>query len=256
MEVHHHTHPDSHRDRKKWTHYFWEFFMLFLAVVAGFLVENEREHYIEHKRANQYARALFSDLVSDTSTLASNINNLREIIFNQQKMLGLMRQMDTMKIPGATLYYYASEAEAGTFFTVKTSTLEQLKNSGSLRYFKSFDLVKLITEYDQALKNQFSRTDVDITFSSEYRSAYKEIFSYEWDDKINLLIAFYPESRDSILNLNIPLLNTDKKVISDYLHALENRRYNLSLRIEKFYSEPLDAAVRLINALKKEYHIE
>jgi hypothetical protein len=28
MEVHHH----SHTARKKWTHFFWEFFMLFLAV--------------------------------------------------------------------------------------------------------------------------------------------------------------------------------------------------------------------------------
>ncbi len=28
MEVHHH----SHTARKKWTHYFWEFLMLFLAM--------------------------------------------------------------------------------------------------------------------------------------------------------------------------------------------------------------------------------
>ena len=30
MEVHHHTHTP----RKKWTHYFWEFLMLFLAVYS------------------------------------------------------------------------------------------------------------------------------------------------------------------------------------------------------------------------------
>jgi hypothetical protein len=47
MEVHHHPHlasgethtadPDRHRGRKKWTHYFWEFLMLFLAVTLGLL---------------------------------------------------------------------------------------------------------------------------------------------------------------------------------------------------------------------------
>ena len=36
MEVHSHTHSP----RKKWTHYFWEFLMLFLAVFCGFLAEN------------------------------------------------------------------------------------------------------------------------------------------------------------------------------------------------------------------------
>ena len=50
MEVHAHTHTA----RKKWTHYFWEFFMLFLAVLLGFFVENQREHYIEHKREVEY----------------------------------------------------------------------------------------------------------------------------------------------------------------------------------------------------------
>ena len=36
MEVHSHTHTE----RKKFTHYLWEFLMLFLAVFCGFLAEN------------------------------------------------------------------------------------------------------------------------------------------------------------------------------------------------------------------------
>lgn len=228
--------------------------MLFLAVTLGFFVENQREHYIEHNRAKQFAQALLSDLISDTATLARNIKTLKEIILSQEKMLALMRQHDSTKVPGATLYYYASKAEAGTFFTVKTTTLQQLKNSGSLRYFKSFDLVKLINEYDQALTNQFGRGDVDMAYGAEYRQAYKELFSFTEDDKLNHLLFLYPESRDSLLMLDIPLLTTDKKQLSNFMHALDNRRYNLSRRVEKYYSEPLDAAIRLINALKKEYH--
>ncbi len=62
MEVHAHTHTA----RKKWTHYFWEFLMLFLAVFCGFLAENFREHKIEHKRARQFAISLVNDLSGDT----------------------------------------------------------------------------------------------------------------------------------------------------------------------------------------------
>ena len=46
MEVHHH----AHTARKKWTHYFWEFLMLFLAVFCGFMAEYQLEHTIEHQR--------------------------------------------------------------------------------------------------------------------------------------------------------------------------------------------------------------
>ena len=257
MEGHHH--PDHHRDhatRKRWSHYFFEFFMLFLAVVAGFLVENQREHYIEHMRAKQFAKALHSDLISDTSNLTNNISWLKEVISSQDKMILLMRQRDSLKIPGATLYYYAYNSGSGTFFSATTATLQQLKNSGSLRYFKSIELIRLVNQYDQVLANQFSRNDVDMAFSNEYRQAYKELFSFDGQEKVIGGMALYPEARDSILALDIPLLSNDKKLISNYLHALENRRYNLSRRVEKYYSEPLDAAILLISSLKKEYHFK
>ena len=71
MEVHAHTHtPDPGLRRgKKWTHYFWEFLMLFLAVFCGFLAENQREHYIEHLREKQYLRSLLENLSTDTATI-------------------------------------------------------------------------------------------------------------------------------------------------------------------------------------------
>jgi hypothetical protein len=58
MDVHQH----SHTERKKWTHYLWEFLMLFLAVFCGFLAENQREHLIEHKREKQFIVTMLEDL--------------------------------------------------------------------------------------------------------------------------------------------------------------------------------------------------
>jgi hypothetical protein len=70
MEVHAHTHTE----RKKWTHYFWEFFMLFLAVTLGFFVENQREHLVEQQREKQFIRSLFNDIKADTTNLVRIIN--------------------------------------------------------------------------------------------------------------------------------------------------------------------------------------
>src|ERR1041385_1902744 len=65
MEVHQHTHTE----RKKFTHYLWEFLMLFLAVFCGFLAENFREHQIEKERGKQYIISLYQDLKTDTIRL-------------------------------------------------------------------------------------------------------------------------------------------------------------------------------------------
>jgi len=63
MDVHHHS---GHHEKKTWRSYFWEFFMLFLAVFCGFLAENIREHRMERTREVEYIRTLASDLAEDT----------------------------------------------------------------------------------------------------------------------------------------------------------------------------------------------
>src|SRR5215510_11150206 len=69
MEVH--AHP--HTERKRLRHYLFEFFMLFLAVFAGFLAENQREHIVEHQREKQYMVSLIEDLETDTVELRKGL---------------------------------------------------------------------------------------------------------------------------------------------------------------------------------------
>ena len=71
METHaHHLHKAPGNG---WKHYFFEFFMLFLAVTLGFFVENWRDHYVENKRERQFMSTLVEDLKSDTSQLTAAI---------------------------------------------------------------------------------------------------------------------------------------------------------------------------------------
>src|SRR6187399_3406942 len=72
MEVHHHAHATS----KKWTHYLWEFLMLFLAVFCGFLAEYKLEHVIENQREETLMQSLVDDLNEDEITL-TNYSNWR-----------------------------------------------------------------------------------------------------------------------------------------------------------------------------------
>src|SRR6187549_2593907 len=70
MEVHAHTHTS----RKKWTHYFWEFLMLFLAVFCGFLAEYQLEHKIERDREKKYIQTFIEDLKVDTAAISTNLD--------------------------------------------------------------------------------------------------------------------------------------------------------------------------------------
>lgn len=45
--------------------------MLFAAVTLGFFAENQREHYIERHREEEYMQSLLEDLVKDTIELST-----------------------------------------------------------------------------------------------------------------------------------------------------------------------------------------
>ena len=68
-----HAHHLNKAPSSGWKHYFFEFFMLFLAVFCGFLAEYRLEHIIEKDREKQYMRSMTEDLKSDESMLENNI---------------------------------------------------------------------------------------------------------------------------------------------------------------------------------------
>src|SRR5512138_2726856 len=102
MEVHRH----SHTARKKWTHYFWEFLMLFLAVFCGFLAEYKLEHIIEHKRERQFITTLVEDLRTDMAQLTVNIQNKKWHETLIDSLITGFSQND-FSMYSNDLYYYA-----------------------------------------------------------------------------------------------------------------------------------------------------
>src|SRR5688572_26997315 len=103
MEVHAH----SHTPRKKWTHYFWEFLMLFLAVFCGFLAEYQLEHKIEKNREKQYMQSLVEDLKADTAMLAANIKIRQDRMQMIDTFLSLLYSPTAIRQRSGDLYYLA-----------------------------------------------------------------------------------------------------------------------------------------------------
>ena len=148
MEVHAHTHTE----RKKWTHYFWEFLMLFLAVFCGFLAEYKLEQTIEQHRAEEFAVSMTKDLSEDTAQLNDYIVRMNIAANNVDSFLNLISYNDIQKIPTGTLYYYGLFGGSPNRFVPNDATLQQMKGSGTLRYFKNKSLNQHVSRYDRLLR--------------------------------------------------------------------------------------------------------
>ena len=245
MEVHHH----AHTSRKKWTHYFWEFLMLFLAVFCGFLAEYQLEHMIEDQREKKYIISFIEDLKADTS----NIDRITKI--NAQKIEGmdsLTNFIWTTKITKqeAKRLYDLKFGYTGSFRRVlfSKSTLTQLKNSGNLRLIKKMSIADSIVKYDLAIEYIDKYADHIENFVNDNYTAEYEIFSDEFWKSFATGVDYDKQDFD--------LLNYDPKLLRMYANRLTHQSAAMKSYNRFGLTSLKQKATNLIDLLKQEYHLK
>ena len=250
MEVHHH----SHIEKKKWTHYFWEFFMLFLAITLGFLVENLREHYVERQRAHEFAESLIVDLKKDTALLSSDLKQIDFVATRIDTFRTLAQTKNISDLPGGTWHYYARFTSWYFSFNSNNATIEQLKSSGSLRYFKNKEVVNAIAQYDRlcrAIKDLYNYEQPIINRTIDLRNQiFNAIyFSPIWDFNIPR------EKIDSFMKTDIKFLDNSRTKFIEFANNCQLTLADYRNRKEG-YQKALKLGSDLIMLLKKEYHLK
>ena len=253
MEVHAHTHTE----RKKWTHYLWEFLMLFLAVTLGFFVENQREHIVEHQRAKQYAKSLLEDLEKDTIEIRDVVREDNIILASFDSLRSIIHKgIIGNKVPGS-FYYYSNIVTSSPTVLWNDATLIQLTQSGNLRYFTNPDLVKKISYYFSQTNYVRSLNNSDRSVrdkSMEIRSRilnnyeYSRFSTYSTDDWLNV--------PDSVISALFPIQTNDANLLNEFANSFENRRRVLGLVMKRVYPSAIINAKELIRVLKEEYQLK
>ena len=149
MEVHAH----SHTARKKWTHYFWEFLMLFLAVFCGFLAEYQLEHKIERDRENQFMQTMVEDLRSDTTVLSNIIRIRKSRIQELDTLFDLIASDEYLKEGRKVYELYENPYWDILRFFPSDRTMQQLKNGGNLRLIRNRKVSNALIAYDVLVRN-------------------------------------------------------------------------------------------------------
>ncbi len=259
MEVHAHTHTPG----KKWTHYLWEFIMLFLAVFCGFLAENKREHIVEGYRAKEYAKSLLSDMKEDTAEISNGIFQNRFMIkaFDSCISIGL-KNMDKSVVPGA-FYYYSRFASNAFSIDWNRSTLIQLIQSGNLRYFKNKELVTIINQYHALQGSIGNNNEQDYVHRNKIIELRDRVLAPRYYEAFaSLLITKEMKKHvadallDSLMGQQLSLKSGGAVVMEEYLNNLMDRKWRNNSYVEQLYPKALKKATKIIELLKAEYHLE
>ena len=253
MEVHHHSHtadPDSHRGKKKWTHYLWEFLMLFFAVFCGFLAENQREHLVEHQREKQYMRSMVEDLMLDTAEFNSKLTFIdtamipfflasKELLYSQQISDSVIRKL-YVNVPRCSRFFYLN---------VEDRTINQLKSSGNFRLVRNKTVTDSLIAYRKRidLLNNTLLPGYELS-RIEVKNISYSLFNFD----------YYKETGYFVLKDDVsPKLNSiDKKEFIKLANFIYNLYAQANTPIRASLIQARRQATNLIMLINENYHIK
>ncbi len=256
MEVHTHSSTSSGHP-KKWTHYLWEFLMLFLAVFCGFLAENQRERLAEHQREKKLITEMIEDLKKDSAYLYLCVTTYIPNHLNwMDSAITLLEQPGHEKDKETYQAYLTATAWNYNYFPTER-TLSQLRSYG-YRLIRNQSIGDMLSELEIIYK-------VYLNIDNHIHSLQNEIdeTAYVFADKgvvSNSFINQYPYPDDVYINLSeIPAsARIDKSTngLLEFITKLKKYNYYVAASLKGDYLRILKFQHAAINALKKEYHFK
>jgi hypothetical protein len=234
MEVHAH----SHTERKKWTHYLWEFLMLFLAVFCGFLAENIREHNVEKKKGEQYILSFAEDLKKDIAQCDLSISELTETMRVLQNLVpcfntlkGNIQKTDCLK----EIIIYSRGFKD---FIYTDRTIQQLKNAGGLRLIEDKEIADSIIDYDATVREMQIHQQVLENLQQITNNAHKSMIDFVHFDELTL-----KGQTDELF-----LLSNDTAELNKYFNSINEFKRGLFGQL-RWMHQIKDKAIRLLELL-------
>ena len=249
MEVHAH----SHTDRKKWTHYFWEFLMLFLAVFCGFLAENFREHQVERHREKEYIVSLIKDLEYDTLQFNQTIKKTEGKVPFYDSVLLFLRNPATFSDKLPFRFYIKTNLEI--IYTPSEPTLQQLKGSGNLRLLGKKLVLDSILIYDSKITGPFiNQNNYVVDFNKRLIQLQERVFD---DSNFNLFLndVFNKSDENIDPDYDLQLFTKDKEKLMELSNLYIDAKATDVFYISTLESRKKDAE-KLIALIKSEYHLK
>ena len=253
MEVHHPHHPTH---KKKWSEYFLEFFMLFIAVTLGFFAENIREHFVEKEREIKYIQNIHQDLQKDIKEVDATVVFIDK---KQQLADSLFIQIKNHTINNnlPDFYYYIKNLSFRRIFENSNNGFTQLKTSGGLRLIENYEIIDKIQDYTNNLNRTLTLQENNEKNGQMYSEKYAKILNAETSIEMNDAQILASQSVDKTNRFLRPI--NPKPLVSkkeEDLNELYNIIYNIINRNKYFKNRLLEvkqSAIELDNLIIKEY---
>lgn len=230
------------RKLKHFSHYIFEFVMMFLAVTMGFFVENQREKMSDQAQELQLMSILSEDLKSDIVRIEEIIRLRKDRVIKNDSLIILLNSPQRNQ-QMQRIYNYALSANShGTLF-YESSSMQFLSKEGFYK-ITSPEVTTEIRKYFVSTQNVLSSQEGSLTLTTQLAPLIRQLL----DAKTRIPNQDTDAASWRLFTENPALIN---EVSNTLMHINGNRRAQI-----RFFEALRDQANKLMESIAKEYPIE
>jgi hypothetical protein len=234
--------------QKQFKAYFFQFLMIFLAVILGFIAENIREEYIETKKSIEFMISYKDDLIKDTLIIDQLISNLTSKTNACDSLTNYLDSYLAKKEDNIQrIYQYNLLAMGGYNYHLTDRTVSQLKNTGGMHLLKNKKTVNRIMDYWEN--------------NSHLEDIYKDLLEKKMNIREKTYLIFdhkyYSNPLDStgkmIVYSNARFMTNNSLQLTELSNRINHYKNTIRIPFFKFLRKQKRLAIMLIDLIEKEY---
>jgi hypothetical protein len=243
MEVHHH--PQLEHNPKPWKEYLIEGFMIFIAVMMGFIAENIREDITNNEHVRQLTTQLVQDLKADTIQLNEIFRAETRIVKYNDTLFNLL-QIPLEKTDTRRIQKLVAASHSMWPFHPSAGAIDAIKNELHLKQFSNSEIISYFSGYERHIELLHTAQDINL----QYQRIYLDPFLTQHFTPANMIAAFSDVSTPTAKMRNLTQGDLDQLAADIVLIRIvgkemitDNRKLN-------------NDAVNLLKYVIKQYRLE
>jgi hypothetical protein len=243
MEVHHH--PQLEHKPKPWKEYLLEGFMIFLAVMMGFIAENIREAIDNNEHVKQLTSQLVHDLKADTAQLYRIALAETKIAQSNDALITLLQQ-PLPKADTKQIQKQVANSHSLWLFHPSAGAIAAIKSELHLKQFSNSKIISFFAKYEKDIELLHTAQDISL----QYQRLYLDPFLTQHFIPANMVAAFDVHAMPTAQMRNLSQVDLDQLAAEMILIRIVSKEMLADNRQAK------DDAVELLQYVTKQYRLE
>ena len=246
---------------------FGEIILVVIGILIALSINNWNEQRKQNAQIAKYAKSFVQDLEKDIAMMDTINNTATQVIIQIDSLANYIRNSKIEEISNLDVIYL-TWVRLYRPYSWNRATLEEIKNSGSLRLITNDEISKKIVKYDSQSRHMDEDYYADKVQSENANQILSKVVNYNYPNMVELAEMLrlttnyghifemfndpiYKEAQEYDLSLN----QEDINLINNAVNSFIRLQYLLSTRTQIELPGLIKDAQELINILKKEYDI-